>query len=229
MFRDAWLIAKKDIRIELSSKVIFAQVLPFSLLFVVLAGMVVTTDFVTKGAESRNVLEQVAPAVFWIIATFAAIMALGRSQAVESSNGNLDALRMAGLDPAGIFLGKAAAVFIQLLALELIVGFAAFTLYGVPLASVGLLAATVLATTLAVASSGMVYAAVAAGTTTRETFVPLLILPVLLPVLLAATRATESALFGVSGGWNWSAALFLFSLLYVGIGMLTFDVLMEES
>ena len=59
---------------------------------------------------------------------------------------------------------------------------------------------------------------------------PLLVLPVLAPVLLAATLATEAAVFGPSSnGWSWTLLLAVFALLYLGIGMLSFGPIMEES
>ncbi len=233
MLHDARAIASKDLRIEVTSKVLTAQVLPFGLLVLILFGFGIPPDrrvLAVDGEVSRSVLEQVAPGLFWLAVLFSALLGINRSFAVEAADGNLDALKLVGFDPAGIFLGKAAAVAVQLVALEIVVGLGAFLLYGPPLGDPVLLVTTVVATTLAVAFAGIVYGALGAGQRLRDTLVPLLLLPVLAPVLLAATRATESALFGPSSdGWPWVGFLGAFSLLYLGAGIVSFGPLLEEA
>ncbi len=233
MLTDARAIALKDLRVEAASRVLTAQVLPFGMLVLILFGFGIPPDrrvLAAEGDVSRSVLEQVAPGLFWLAVLFSALLAVNRSFAVESVDGNLDALKLVGFDPAGIFLGKAAAIAVQLVALEIVVGIGAFLVYGPPLGDVILLVATVAATTLAVAFAGIVYGALGAGQRLRDTLVPLLLLPVLAPVLLAATRATESALFGPSSsGWPWVGFLGAFSLLYLGAGIVSFGSLLEEA
>jgi heme exporter protein B len=230
MFRDAWLMAGKDLRIEWATRVGIGQILPFGGLVLVLFGLAINPDLAVLGTDRRSILAQAAPGLFWITVLLAALLALGRSFAVESTDGNLDALKMAGLDPAGIFLGKAAAVAAQLLVLEVLLGLGAFLLYGPPLKDFALLMVTVLLATLGITAAGTVYAAVASGLRVRETLVPLLVLPVLAPVLLAATKATEAAVFGpTDDGWSWAMLLGVFALLYAGAGMLAFGPIMEES
>jgi heme exporter protein B len=71
---------------------------------------------------------------------------------------------------------------------------------------------------------------VAAGLRVRETLMPLLVLPVVAPVLLAATRASEAALAGVvSDGWPWLRILGVFAIVYVTFGVLGFGLLLEET
>lgn len=234
MWRDARLVAIKDLRVEWVSRVLTSQVLPFGLLVLILFGFAISPDLravgAGEGAASRAVLEQVAPGLFWLAVLFSTLLAIGRSFAIESVDGNLDALRLAGLEPGGIFLGKGAAILVELLLLELIIGTGAFLFYGPPLAEPVLLVATVLAATVAIAAAGTLYAALAAGLRIRDTLVPLLVLPVLAPVILGATLATEAALFGpVSDGWPWLLAIIAFAVLYLAAGILAFGSLLEES
>ncbi len=230
MLHDAWLMARKDLRIERESRVVLGQILPFGALVLILFGLAVSPDLTVLGTERRSLLAQAAPGLFWMAVLFSSLLALGRSFAIESSDGNLDALKMAGLDPAGIFIGKALAVSAQLLLLELLLGLGALVLYGAPVGNAVLLATVVLLTTTAMTCAGTLYAALASGLKVRDTLVPLLVLPVLAPVLLAATLATEAALFGPTGnGWSWTLLLAVFALLYLGIGMLGFGPIMEES
>lgn len=231
MLSDARLVAGKDLRIEASSRVLLTQVLPFGLMVLLLFGFGISPDRRVVGEiPARSVLEQVSPGLFWITVLFASLLALSRSFSIEAADGNLDGLRLGGLDPAGIFLGKASAVVVQLTVLEFVVGTGASLLFGVSLANAGLLVVTVLAATVAIACAGTLYATLAAGQRVRETLVPLLVLPVLAPVLLGATQATEAALFGpVSDGWPWAGLLSAFAVFYIAIGIVAFGSFLEES
>ncbi|MCP4224629.1 MAG: hypothetical protein GY773_14925 [Actinomycetia bacterium] len=231
MLRDAWLMTVKDLKIELSSRVVMAQIMPFGFLILILFGLAISPDLLVVGDARRSVLEEVSPALFWLAVLLSGLMALGRAFAVEAQDGNLDALRMAGIDPAGVFLGKALAVAVQLAAIEIILGFGAFVVFGAPLADPILLLITIVLATAGVTLAGTMYAALAAGLRTRDTLVPLLVLPVLAPVLLGATLATRDALFADPGvlGWSWAMLLAVFALLYLGVGMLAFGPLLEES
>ena len=103
-------------------------------------------------------------------------------------------------------------------------------LFNVSLAGVAPLALATLAATVGLAATGTLYGVLAAGLRVRETLLPVLLLPVVAPVLLGATRAWEAAIGGVSGdAWPWVALLGIFAVLFTGIGMLAFGPLLEES
>lgn len=231
MLQDAWLMAVKDLRIEVSSRVVFSQIMPFGFLILILFGFAVSPDLVVVGDERRSVLEEVAPGLFWLAVLLSALMALGRAFAVEANDGNLDALRMAGVDPSGIFIGKALAVALQLLMIEVVIGVGAVVVFGVPFDDPLLLLVTIISATAGITLAGTLYAALATGLRARDTLVPLLVLPVLAPILLGATLATRDALFDDPAvmGWSWAMLLAVFALLYLGVGMLAFGPLLEES
>jgi len=149
---------------------------------------------------------------------------------VESANDNRDALRLSGLDPMAIFMGKAAALVIELLALEVVLGFVVAVLYGGSIHSPALLILTAVVATIAVATAGTIYGVLAASLRVRETILPLLLLPVLAPVLIAATRAFEDALGEAAvNGWSWLVLLTLTAVVYTAFGALAFGTLLEES
>src|SRR5205085_8788717 len=130
----------------------------------------------------------------------------------------------------GVFLGKAGAVAVQLLALEVLLAIGAVVLYDVTLHGAVLLVLTCLLATTGIATAGTVYGAVAAGLRVRETLLPLLVLPVLAPVLLAAARASEAALGATSAdGWPWVRLLAVFAAIYLAFGVVAFGPLLEES
>jgi heme exporter protein B len=198
------------------------QVLPFGLVVLLLFAFALDPD--------RGILRQVAPGLFWVTVLLASLLAISRSFSIEAENGARDGLRLSGLDPAAIFLGKAAAVAVELLALEVLLATGVVVLFDVHLDSLGPLVLATLAATVGVAATGTLYGVLAAGTRVRETLVPLLVLPIVAPVLLGATRAWEAAIDGVPGdAWPWVGLLAIFAVLYTAIGTLAFGPLLEEA
>src|SRR5207302_6897814 len=138
--------------------------------------------------------------------------------------------RLSGLDGAAVFCGKALAIAAQLLALELILGIGVVVLYDLHLHNPLVVVAASLIATAGIAAAGTVYGVLAAGLRVRETLFPLLVLPVVAPVMLGATRAWEAALDGVpSEAWPWVQPLGVFCLIYVALGWLAFGPLLEET
>jgi heme exporter protein B len=222
LWREALLVAGKDLRIEARSRVTLYQVLPFGLVVLLLFAFALDPD--------RGLLPRVAPGLFWVAVLLAALLAISRAFAVEADNDARDGLRLSGLDGGAVFLGKAGAVAVELLALEVVLGAGVALLYDIELHAVALLVPAVVAATVGVAATGTLYGVLAAGLRVRETLVPVLLLPVVAPVMLGATRACEAALDGVpSEGWPWVALLGLFATLYTAIGVLAFGPLLEET
>ena len=112
MWHDAVLVAGKDLRIEARARVALWQVVPFAVLVLVLLAFAIGPD--------QASLRHAAPGIFWVALLFSTVLAIQRSVAVESGEGTRDGLRLSGIDPAGIFLGKAAAVGLQLLVLQVV-------------------------------------------------------------------------------------------------------------
>jgi heme exporter protein B len=222
VWREAGLVVGKDLRIEARSRVALAQILPFGLIVILLFAFALDPD--------RGVLPRVAPGLFWIAVLLAALLAIGRAFATEEQHRARDGLRIAGLDGAAIFLGKAAAIALELLALELVLGIGVVVMYDVDVNGLGILVLTALAATVGLAATGTLYGVLSAGLRLRETLLPLLLLPVLAPVMLGATRAFEDGLEGAPGdAWPWVALLGIFAVLYTAIGVLAFGSLWEEA
>ena len=219
------LIAGKDLRIERHSRVVANQILPFAGVTMVMFGFAL---------DSSDVLERVAPGLVWLATLFSLLVLVQRAFAIETDDGALDALRVAGVDPAAIFWGKALALAVQLAVLELVLLGAALVLYGaeVHVGGVLLLVTTLVAATCGLAAVGTLYGGLAAGFKGRETLLPLLVFPVVAPVLIGATRAVESALgtagAAVSEGWPWVGLLAVFAVAFGVGGSLAFGPLVDE-
>ncbi len=228
MWRDTVLVAGKDLRIELRSRVVLHQVIPVAVLVLVLFAFALGPD--------RAPMAQAAPGLFWVAVLFASVLAVQRSFAVEASDGARDGLRLSGLDPAGVFLGKTAAVAVQLVVLEVVLTAGVVVLYGSHVRSYGSVVVAGLAGTAGLAAAGTLYGALAAGLRVRETLLPFLFLPVAAPVLLAGTRAWQVAL-GTSGragvvgdaGDPWIRLLLVFAAVYLALGVVIFGPLQEAS
>lgn len=222
MWRDAVLVAGKDLRIEARSRVATNQIAPFAVVILVLFGFALDPD--------RGVLGRASAGLFWVAVLLSSLLAVQRSFAVEAADGAADGLRLSGLDPAGVFLGKAAAVAAQLALLQVVLAVGIVVLYDADLGGPALLLTTCAAATVGLAAAGTVYGVLAAGLKVRETLLPLLLLPVVAPVLLSATRAWESAMgISVDDGWRWAQLLSVFAVVYVTLGVVAFGALLEES
>lgn len=225
MLRVARVVAAKDMRIEMRSRVVINQVVPFAGLVMVMFAFALDTDMT---------LERVAGGLVWLAALFSHFIIVQRSFAIDTVDGALDALRVAGVDPAGIFIGKSVALMVQLLVLEITLVGAAIVLYRVNIqpASVVLLVSSMFCATAGLGFVGTLYGGLVAGVRGRETLLPLLLLPAVAPVLIGATKATEAA-FGINGvvaseGWPWVGLLAVFAAVFGVGGLSAFGPLVEE-
>jgi heme exporter protein B len=222
MIRDAALVAAKDLRLEWRSRVGIGQVLPFAVLCVLLFAFALDPD--------RNVLERATGGLFWMVVLFAAVLTVQRTFAVEGDDGVLDALRLSGLSPASIYLGKVAALLTQLVVLELVLAVAMAVLYDTTFRGWLLLGGITALATLGIAGAGASYGVVGLRLGGAETLLPLLLLPLLAPVLIAATRGFDIAFGRAAGpGWPWAALLGIFAVVYLGLGAFLFRPLMEDA
>jgi heme exporter protein B len=158
-----------------------------------------------------------------------ALLAIQRSASLDSADGTGTALRMSGLSPVARYLGRAAAVLVQLLVLEVVLVGGLVVLYGVSVEEWFLLVVAGVVAGVAVAAAGTLYGALASGLGARQTLLPILVLPVLAPVLIGATRAFDDAL-GVAAvdGWAWTGLLAVAALVLTVVGASVHGVLVED-
>ena len=223
LLRAAVAIAAKDLRVELRSRTALVSALGFA------AMVLVIFNFARDSATVSR--EAMAPSVLWITFTFSAVIALNRSFALERENAALDALLLAPVSRTAIFLGKyfanLAFVFtIEAVALPLFVLFFGVSIRGV---ISGIVLTSVLATAGFVAV-GTVFAAIAVRTRFAELMLPVLVLPFLLPPVIAAVQITSRLLAGrpMSEILGWLRILALYDLVFVTFCILLFPALMDE-
>ncbi len=234
--RTAVLVARKDLLVEWRSRVTLNQVLPFAAIVMVIFAFALDRlpNPPQPGRGNDTLLQQVAPGLVWLATLFSLLLLVQRTFAVEAEDGALDALRAAGVDAVAVFWGKTMALGAQLAVLELLLLGTAMIIYGVEArwSGVLLMVATWVAATVGLAAVGTLYGGLAAGARGRETLLPLLMLPVVAPVLIGATRAVEAAL-GIGGtaiedGWPWVGVVSVFAVAFGAGGTLAFGPLIDE-
>ncbi|HEU5142910.1 MAG TPA: heme exporter protein CcmB [Solirubrobacterales bacterium] len=216
-------ILAKDLRTELRT----LQSLPAMALFAV------TTFVIFRFGLDRTALSgSLASGVLWATLLFAAILGINRLFVAEREEGGFDAIRLAPIDRTALFAAKAAALLVYLLVLEAIVVpiFAVFFLDAAA-ALLPLLVILLLAD-LGLAATGTLISSMAVHSRARDLLAPLVLLPLVVPLMIAATGASEP-LLEVGGPsyerfGTWLAVLGLYDLVFLLVGYAVFDFLLED-
>lgn len=217
--RVAWLVASKDLRIEGRSRVLLWQVLPFGVLALLLSGLALGP---TQAGHSSA-----APGLFYLVTLFVVLLMVNRSQALEHSPGTRASVATLGLDPAGVFLGKALALTLELWVTGLILLSGAVVFLHCALAGTLMALPSVLVTLATMAAAGTLYGALTAGGDGPATLLPVLALPAFAPLLIAGERSYSAALHG-GALWEWWVIVLVAFVAYLAMGILLYGVL-EES
>ena len=222
LLRQAAVIARKDLTIEVRGRYGVAAVLPFAVTLLVVFGLSL--------GPGRTLLQTIAPGLLWLAVLFASVLAFRQAYQSEGEDGALEGLLLAPVDRAAVFLGKASAVVAQLLALELVVVLLVTALFGLSIgADPAALAAAFVLGTIGLAAVGSLFGAVSESPRAREGVFPLLVLPLSTPVLVAGVKATELASQGRGAdAASWLGLLVVFDLVVVSIGTLVFGHLLED-
>jgi heme exporter protein B len=220
----AGAILRKDLRLELRTKESVPAMTLFTLTVYVLFHF---------GLDRDSLDGELASGVLWVTLLLAAVIGVARLFAAEREQGGIDALLLAPVDRTSLFLAKAAALFLFLVAVE-VVAVPAFALLllgpGLGGAMPELLAILALGN-LGIAAVGALVAALAAETRARELIVPLLLLPLLVPVLIACAQATEPLLRQEQSAEDlgrWLGLLTLYDVVFVLLSVAVFDYLLED-
>ena len=210
----------KDVRAEIRTKDIFSAMFVFALLSVVI--------FQFAFDLRIDNVRQVVPGVLWVSITFAGVLGLNRSFVLEKDKGSLEGLLLTPVDRGAIYLGKMLANLVFILVVEVFISPLSSVFFNVPLWLPEILLVVVLGT-IGFAAVGTVFSAMSVNTRAREVLLPILLLPVIVPVLIAGVRVTGGILDGESLGdlSNWLQLLIAFDVLYLAASFLTFDVVVE--
>jgi heme exporter protein B len=219
----AWAIARKDAIAEMRGKQAAVSTLTFAAVVLLLFGFAL-------GPDPRR-LADAAPGLLWLGLVFAGLLAVGRFHELETEDGALEQLTLYPVDRHSIYAGKAAIGVLAMLALGALLVPLVAILYAVDvLHALPVLALTVVLGSIGFAAVGTFYAGVTVRLRAREVMLPLLVLPIVAPLLLAAVKATTAALAGDPLGelpaWLELVAGFDVVMLIAGAG--TYGFLLEE-
>jgi heme exporter protein B len=191
-----WTIVVKDITIEHRTR----EAISAMLVFAVLALLVFSFALDLRGKMARVA----APGVLWATVAFGGTLGLSRSLAREQQSGCTDGLLLAPIDRSAVFLGKAIGNLIFMTVVEVVLLPLLSVLLDVPLLQPGVLLVTALGT-VGYAAAGTLLAALALNTRAQEILLPILLLPLAIPALIAAVQAiaglVEGATLSGVGGW----------------------------
>ncbi len=216
-------IVWKDIVAELRTKEMFSTMFVFAVLVIVIFNF--AFDLRVSGERVR----QVAPGALWVAFTFAGILGLNRAFALEKDRGCLDGLLLAPVDHTAIYFGKMISTVLFMLVVELLMLPVFTVFFGVSLFDLRLVLVLVLGT-LACAGVGTLLSAMTAQTRSREVLLPILLLPVAAPALIAAVKATAGILDGLTMGdiALWLELLVAFAIIFPAVAFMTFDYVVKE-
>jgi heme exporter protein B len=219
----ALAIARKDALAELRGRQAVGSTLFFAALVLLLFGFAL-------GPDSRR-LAEAAPGLLWLAIVFGGLLTVARLHQLEAEDGALEELARYPVERHAIYLGKALAGLGALVVLGGLLMPVVAILYGIDLAGAWLpLGATLLLGVVGLAAVGTFYAGVTVRMRAREVMLPLLMLPVIAPLLLAAVKATTAALGGDPLGelGSWLQLLAAFDLVMLVAGAATYGYLLEE-
>ncbi len=214
-------IVWKDLTAELRSRELLTSMLVFALLVILIFNFALELD-----ARARA---NITAGVLWVTFTFAGTLGLNRSMAVEKDRGCLDGLLLAPVDRAAIYLGKALSNWVFLLIVAGIVLPVYSLLYNTNLFQPGLILVILLASEGYIAA-GTLLASMAVQARTRDILLPILLFPVVIPVLVAAVKASSGFLEGL--GWvdvsTWVNLLIVYDVIFTAVSFMVFDFVVEE-
>jgi heme exporter protein B len=214
-------IVRKDLLLELRTKDIVVSVLVFALLVIVVFSFAID--------PTPQLVALVAPGILWVAFTFGGVLGLSRSFALEKAGGNLDGLMLAPVGRDVLFFGKMAGIFLFMVMVELVMFPIFAMLFNLSFAMPELIPTAVLAT-LGIAAVGTVFSAMAVNTRSREVMLPLLFLPVILPVVVAAVEASGVTIGGgdVDDLARWLPLLGIFDAVFLVVCPLAFNIVVQE-
>jgi heme exporter protein B len=214
-------ITWKDLAAELRSRELLSAMLVFSLLVILIFNFALELDIKTRQSVTAGVL--------WATFAFAGTLGLNRSMAVEKDRGCLDGLLLAPVDRSAIYFGKVISNLVFMLIVEAIVLPIYSVLYNLNLFQPGLLMVILLGS-IGYTTVGTLLSSMAVQTRTRDVLLPILLFPVVVPILIAAVKASGGYLTGagIDEILPWLNLLIVYDVIFTAIAFMVFDYVVEE-
>ena len=219
--RSLTAIIWKDLAAELRSRELLSAMLVFALLVILIFNFAMELD-----ARARST---VTAGVLWVTFAFAGTIGLNRSMAMEKDRGCLDGLLLAPVDRSAIYFAKAIGNLIFMLIVEAIILPTYSVLYSVNLFKPGLLLVILLGS-IGYVAVGTLLSSMAVQTRTRDILLPILLFPLIIPVMIAAVKASTGYLQGVDfiDIRTWINLLVVYDVIFTAVAFMVFDYVVEE-
>jgi heme exporter protein B len=211
----------KDISAELRSRELISAMLVFALLVILIFNFALELDAKSRAAVTSGVL--------WVTFAFAGTLGLNRSMAMEKDRGCLDGLLLTPVDRSAIYFGKAIGNLLFMFIVEAIVLPVYSVLYSTNLFKPGLLLVILLGS-LGYVAVGTLLSAMAVQTRTRDILLPILLFPLIVPVMIAAVKASSGFLEGIALAdiRPWLNLLVAYDVIFIAVSYMVFDFVVEE-
>jgi len=217
-------LVMKDVRLELRTR----ETAIAMMLFVVLAMVILQFGFDVGDRQ----LGQFIGGLLWVPLAFAAVLGVGRSYVAEREQRVLDTLLVAPVSRFVMLLARAIAIVGYLLAVQVIAIPLAgiFFVRGEYWSDIGWLFLAAFLADVGIGILGTLVAAMAVFTRARELVMPVIFLPLMLPLVIAAAGATRSVVVNDDMGQYWGYCLFLggFAVLFTLVAVATFDAVFDD-
>ncbi len=219
--RPILVLAWKDVLLEIRTRDIVVSALVFALLVLVVFNFALNV--------TPRLTDDLAPGILWVSFTFAGILAMNRAFVLEKDKGSLDGLLLTPVSRDSIYFGKMLGVFVFMIVVEVALLPIFAVLFNFSSFSIGLVLAIVLAT-LGFATVGTLFSAIAVHTRSREIMLPLLFLPVMAPVIIAAVESSADSIGGTGaiGLERWLGLIAVFDAVYLVVCPWVFGLIVEE-
>ena len=212
-------LASKDILLEIRTRDTVVSVLVFALL------VVIVFNFALNVSPAQ--VDELAPGILWVAFAFAGVLAMNRAFVLEKERNNLEGLLLTPVSRDSIFFGKMLTTFLFMIIVEALLLPVFGALFDFSSFSLSLILAIFLAT-LGFATVGTLFSAMAVQTRSREIMLPLLFLPVVMPVIVAAVESSGRAIQGGVSGAEWLGLIVVFDLVYLVVCPWVFGAVVEE-
>ena len=233
----AVLLTRKDLRVEARGKETLPAMLAFSFAVTLMLAFTLPPDAAVRGEVAVGAgvvaLSQVLAGFLWVTILFAGLIGFARAFEVERTDGALDPLVLAPLDRSGLFASKAISNLVTIIVVELFLIPLFGLLFGVNLGGGWFVLIVVIALVdIGFVAIGTLFSALAAQTRSRELMLPILALPVLVPIFIAATELTSDLFAGGDLGTvaarGWFAILVASDVVFAVVGALAFEFVVER-
>ena len=225
-FVAAWVVARKDLRIEGRTKETLSATLLFALVVLVVFAFAFDLDTIRRMGPAR-----VVPGVLWVTLAFSAIVGFTRSFRLERAREALTAVALAPVDRGAVFAGKWLANLSLLAILEAILLPLTAVFFDVNIvAAAGPLTVVLGVHSAGLAALGTLFGAVVSRLGRGEALLATLLLPAATPVFLSAVQCTAATLdgSGLASVREWLLVTAGLDVLYFLVAILLFDALLED-